>query len=475
MGNRTDRRKQVLLGIQALLARLTAIWDTFENDKDINIAYERLSRWKQRTIKFLDENISQTESRQFVEIFVPGIYKPELNFEHAVEIYKKALTVLTEELEDDPYFLPPIAAPKDPMTSNESSSDTRFAETSQDTRNVFVVHGRNLEARNSLFRFLRSIGLKPLEWSQAIKSTGKASPFIGEILDVAFTQAQAVVVLMTPDDVAQLRDPFRSSSDHPYESQLTGQARPNVLFEAGMAMGRNPNRTIIIELGTLRPFSDIAGRHTIRLSNDSAARQELAQRLETAGCPVDLTGRDWHAEGDFTSEILTRASSEPSQDSPNQPDEHDKQLFSKFQGGLPSKSRSIRFLRDDDSGVSFPSEWLDDLYDFIHQWNNAEHEFNSPELEKKRLEFWQSLNTFLRELGKYTSSTVRDGWLSIGLKDMEDRPEMLEAHERLNNLGTAAYEAHQNLVREGRRLGFCINESEMPSPDEYRGIMEGLG
>jgi hypothetical protein len=79
-----------------------------------------------------------------------------------------------------------------------------------------------------------------------------------------------------------------------------GQARPNVLFEAGMAMGRERDRTVLVELGTVRPFSDIAGRLTIKLSNDSAARQELAERLKTAGCSVDLSGRDWHTEGDFT-------------------------------------------------------------------------------------------------------------------------------------------------------------------------------
>jgi hypothetical protein len=129
--------------------------------------------------------------------------------------------------------------------------------------------------------------------------TGKASPFIGEILDTTFSKAQAVVVLLTPDDVTQLKEELRSPHDPPYEAQLTGQARPNVLFEAGMAMGRCPERTVIVELGTVRPFSDIAGRHTVRLSNSSTARQELAQRLETAGCPIDLTGRDWHTEGDF--------------------------------------------------------------------------------------------------------------------------------------------------------------------------------
>lgn len=33
---------------------------------------------------------------------------------------------------------------------------------------VFVVHGRNEQFRKSMFEFLLSIGLRPIEWSQAI-------------------------------------------------------------------------------------------------------------------------------------------------------------------------------------------------------------------------------------------------------------------------------------------------------------------
>lgn len=187
--------------------------------------------------------------------------------------------------------------------TKSNQADNRSVETVKDPRIVFVIHGRNEKARASLFTFLRSIGLAPREWSELVQDTGRGSPYIGDILDVAFSKAQAVVVLMTPDDVAELRAPFRSQDDAPYESQLTGQARPNVLFEAGMAMGRKPDRTIIVELGILRPFSDIAGRHTVRLSNATQHRQELAQRLETAGCPVNLRGRDWHTEGEFNPDI----------------------------------------------------------------------------------------------------------------------------------------------------------------------------
>jgi predicted nucleotide-binding protein len=171
----------------------------------------------------------------------------------------------------------------------------------QDSRNVFVVHGRNLKVRDSLFSFLRSIGLRPLEWSQVAQDTGKTAPYIGEILETAFSKAQAVVVLMTPDDKARVRKRFQLPDDPLSEMELTNQARPNVLFEAGMAMGRSPERTILVEVGKLRPFSDIGGRHIIKLNNSTQSRQSFAQRLENAGCPVDLTGTAWHTDGDFSS------------------------------------------------------------------------------------------------------------------------------------------------------------------------------
>lgn len=164
---------------------------------------------------------------------------------------------------------------------------------------VFVVHGRNEELRKSMFDFLRSIGLKPIEWSQAIQLTGESSPYIGSVLDVAFQHAQSVVVLLTGDDEAKLRQEYLTDKHPSYEKNLTPQARPNVLFEAGLALGRFPTRTIIVEVGDLRPFSDIAGRHIIRLDNSIKLRQELAQRLATAGCKIDLSGTDWHQTGNF--------------------------------------------------------------------------------------------------------------------------------------------------------------------------------
>ena len=164
---------------------------------------------------------------------------------------------------------------------------------------VFVIHGRNEEVRRALFDFLRAIDLKPIEWSEAVALTGKPSPFVGEILDAAMLYAQAIIVLFPGDDQARLRDEFLSGTDPDYETEATPQSRPNVIFEAGLALGKYPERTILVQVGIIRPFSDIAGRHFVQLRNSSKSRQELVQRLKLAGCDVDLLGTDWHDAGAF--------------------------------------------------------------------------------------------------------------------------------------------------------------------------------
>lgn len=165
---------------------------------------------------------------------------------------------------------------------------------------VWVVHGRNENLRRAMFTFLRAAGVEPIEWSKALLLTRSGSPHIGEVLDAAFKKARAVVVMLTPDDEAKLHDSLIRKGDPRWEKKLTGQARPNVLFEAGMAFGTHPKQTVLVEFGKLRPISDIAGRHAVRMDDTVDKRQELMTKLQAAGCAVDWAGSDWKHEGDFT-------------------------------------------------------------------------------------------------------------------------------------------------------------------------------
>jgi predicted nucleotide-binding protein len=180
-------------------------------------------------------------------------------------------------------------------------TNIKDGENTVNKKNIFVVHGRNEGINRSMFSFLRAVGLNPIEWDEAKMLTGKGTPFIGEILDVAFSKAQAILVLFTPDEDVKLRNDFILQNDSDTDKKLSRQARPNVIFEAGMAMGYNPDKTILVEVGTIRPFSDVAGRHIVRLSDSPESRNSLVSILKTVGLDVNTDGKSHYlSEGNFT-------------------------------------------------------------------------------------------------------------------------------------------------------------------------------
>lgn len=203
---------------------------------------------------------------------------------------------------------PAVASLDSPRPRERSAKAKKDPRPRRKSNSVMVVYGRNPELSKEMFSFLRAIGLAPIEWSQAIRKTKKAAPYVGEILNTIFRTAAAVVVLLTPDDEARLKPEFRKHTDPAFEKELTGQARPNVLFEAGRAFGSHPDSTVLVQIGVLRTFSDTAGIHVVHLSNAVESRKELADKLEAAGCAVDITGNDWMSEGDFSLKVARSSS-----------------------------------------------------------------------------------------------------------------------------------------------------------------------
>ncbi|MEV5892049.1 nucleotide-binding protein [Nonomuraea fuscirosea] len=157
-------------------------------------------------------------------------------------------------------------------------------------RKVFVIHGRDEQARLRVFDLLRRMGLNPLEWETLVRGTSTMSPHLLDVVGRAFGTAQAVVVVMTPDDIVRLHPEL--DGDHGDHDQQC-QARPNVLFEAGMAFGVAPARTLLLQLGRLRPFSDIAGLNYVQVDGSATSVLKIRQRLETAGCRLAGTGVDY--------------------------------------------------------------------------------------------------------------------------------------------------------------------------------------
>lgn len=222
-----------------------------------------------------------------------------LAWEHGISIQKYADE---EQLDRIDRVTKEAEAPKNPHLTQVYHAPKRGNKKIKNKKtkgnSVFVVHGRDELLRKSMFEFLRTLGLNPMEWNHAVASAKGANPYVGDILEAAMARVQAVVILFSPDEISYLKEQFWNSDDARGDGKPAGQARPNVLFEAGLALGAHPEKTVIVQVGKVRPFSDIAGKHLVKLSQERG-RNDLANRLQKIGCAVNKEGDDWMTAGNF--------------------------------------------------------------------------------------------------------------------------------------------------------------------------------
>ncbi len=109
------------------------------------------------------------------------------------------------------------------------------------------------------------------------------------------------MVLLSPDEEAKLKGRFASAKDKKIGlATLDGQPRPNVIFEAGLALGAHSDKTILVQVGDIRDISDIAGKHMAHLTNKPASRKALAMRLKSKlKFKVNTDGDAWLEVGNF--------------------------------------------------------------------------------------------------------------------------------------------------------------------------------
>jgi predicted nucleotide-binding protein len=147
------------------------------------------------------------------------------------------------------------------------------AATAPDLLKIFVVHGRDNEAKNEVARFLERIGLEAIILHER--------PNLGRHLLMKFQEeAEGVgfaVVLITPDD----------------DGALTGEAprkraRQNVVFELGFLIGRlGPSRVAALVKGEVERPSDFDGVGYITLDSAGGWKGLLARELKAARVPFD--------------------------------------------------------------------------------------------------------------------------------------------------------------------------------------------
>jgi predicted nucleotide-binding protein len=172
----------------------------------------------------------------------------------------------------------------------------------RNSRQVFIIHGRNDAAVNAMKSYLRAIGLLP-ENFESVRLRVSGVVTIADVVRQAFAEAAAILVLWTPDEWSDLRPSLRQPNELGKELGHW-QPRANVILEAGAAVLGDPKRTLIVSLGATSVPSDFHGLHLQHMSNDAKKRHELRTLLSTIGCEVDLNSIDHldsKAAGDFES------------------------------------------------------------------------------------------------------------------------------------------------------------------------------
>jgi len=156
---------------------------------------------------------------------------------------------------------------------------------------VFVIHGRNHAAKNAVEAYLRVLGLEPVEF-ETVAADLASKGSIRDIVRAGMERAHGLIALFTPDEYSCLRPE--------YGTENRWQARPNVIFEAGMAYALYPERTIMAVLGEAELFSDLQGVHYVALNN--RRRGALRTKLIGIKCEVNKDTDAWNdpeRAGDF--------------------------------------------------------------------------------------------------------------------------------------------------------------------------------
>jgi predicted nucleotide-binding protein len=197
----------------------------------------------------------------------PRSFPAQVNeFRFDVEGYITRLESILERL--------PLMAPESPALTQPAEAqpiDSR----PQVSGRVFVVHGHDEEAKQSVARCLEKLELEAIILHEQPSQGRTIIEKFEDYSDVGFA-----VVLLTPDDVGAAGDDRDS---------LKPRARQNVIFELGFFIGKlGRKRVCALHKGDVEIPSDFAGVLWVPMDPGGAWRFTLGREMKAIELDVDL-------------------------------------------------------------------------------------------------------------------------------------------------------------------------------------------
>lgn len=140
------------------------------------------------------------------------------------------------------------------------------------TKRIFVVHGHDGEARETVARYLENIGFEPIILHEQANRGRTVIEKVEANSDVSFA-----IVLLTPDD----QGCANGGTPEP-------RARQNVLLELGYFIGKlGRDKVCALKRGELEIPSDFAGVVWETMDGGTGWKQALGRELQAAGHEID--------------------------------------------------------------------------------------------------------------------------------------------------------------------------------------------
>ena len=234
----------------------------------------RFKSWKKRALKFFEQNLPDEKS-DFEDalaprhvFFIGGAEKsPATDFweDYGERVYSY-LESLVFDIDSGNYeFDIDFTSPQTPQAVTTPSNSIK---------RVFIVHGRNNEAKERTARFVEKLGYEAIILHEQASKGRTIIEKIEHYSDVPFA-----IVLYTPDDAGNTAKEARNG-------ELNNRARQNVVFEHGYLIskiGRN-NVACLVSPDVELP-NDISG--IVYISDDNWQLQ-LAKEMKHAGFEIDF-------------------------------------------------------------------------------------------------------------------------------------------------------------------------------------------
>ena len=232
----------------------------------------RLQKW----LRDIDKSFCRIfgeNSRQYSEL--PGSYTISPN---GIRMHlDQMVSIVESNLDDVRYFWEDDGEEPSPVGNGESpETDTKTAnyKSDADANRVFVIHGHDVAARETVARFLQELALQPVILHE---QPNKGRTIIEKFEDYA--DVRFAVVLLTPDDVGA------RSEAHP---ELNPRARQNVIFELGFFLGKFGRKKVCaLKTRDVETPSDYDGVVYVDFDDAGAWKFALVRELKAAGFSID--------------------------------------------------------------------------------------------------------------------------------------------------------------------------------------------